>query len=323
MGAARLQGAASETPAVRDDAIEVQELRKRYGDFVAVDGVSFAVRRGEAFGILGPNGAGKTTTLEMIEGLRRPDGGRVAVLGRPVWPDPQSVQALIGVQLQSTALFDRLTARELLMLFAEFYSRRDARERSDAVLAMVGLEEKADAYANQLSGGQQQRLAIALALVHDPAIVFLDEPTTGLDPQARRNLWDVIRDVNGAGKTVVLTTHYLEEAEELCERVAIMDGGQVIALDTPAALVASLQADARLAFSASDLGGIDLSALPAVHTATEVEGSHVLYTSDAPATVYALLEAARSRGLALADLSVRGPSLEDVFLHLTGREFRE
>jgi ABC-2 type transport system ATP-binding protein len=308
--------------AAAESAIAVRDLRKRYGSFTAVDGVSFSVRRGEAFGILGPNGAGKTTTLEMIEGLRPPDGGDVSVLGRPVWPEPQTVQELIGVQLQSTALFDRLSGRELLTLFAEFYGRRDARERTEAVLAMVGLEEKGNDYANRLSGGQQQRLAIALALVHDPAIVFLDEPTTGLDPQARHNLWDVIRDINGAGKTVILTTHYLEEAEELCERVAIMDGGRIIALDTPPALVASLQADARLSFTAEELGQVDLERLPAVRSLTRVEGSYVLYSSDAPASVLALLHAARAHGVALADLSVRGPSLEDVFLHLTGREFR-
>ena len=175
------------------DAIRVHDLTKRYGSHVAVDGISFDVQQGEAFGILGPNGAGKTTTLEMIEGLRRPDSGQIEVLGRPVWPDPRSVQAQIGVQLQSTSLFDRLTARELLALFARFYNRSDGRERAEHVLALVGLESKADAYAGTMSGGQQQRLAIALALVHDPELVFLDEPTTGLDPQARRNLWDVIR----------------------------------------------------------------------------------------------------------------------------------
>jgi ABC-2 type transport system ATP-binding protein len=306
----------------RSAAISVSGLRKTYGSFTAVDDVGFDVADGEAFGILGPNGAGKTTTLEMIEGLRRPDAGAIGVLGRPVWPDPQGVQALIGVQLQTTSLFDRLSARELLVLFAEFYSRPDAGERAEAALAMVGLSEKAGSYAGRLSGGQQQRLAIALALVHDPQIVFLDEPTTGLDPQARRNLWDVIREVKGSGKTVVLTTHYLEEAEQLCDRVAIMDGGRIIALDTPQALVAGLHADARLSFSA-ELSGLELERLPAVRSAARVDGTHVLYSSDAPASVLALLEAARERGVPLADLSVRGPSLEDVFLHLTGREFRE
>ena len=285
-------------------AIAVSGLTKRYGTFVAVDGVGFDVRQGEAFGILGPNGAGKTTTLEMIEGLRRPDAGEVYVLGRPVWPDPRSVQQLIGVQLQSTTLFDKLTARELMELFARFYGRTDGRARADDTLALVGLEAKADAFAEDMSGGQQQRLAIALALVHDPEVVFLDEPTTGLDPQARRNLWDVIRRIRAAGKTVVLTTHYLEEAEQLCERVAIMDNAQVIALDTPAGLIASLGADARVSYVA---GGEE----------------QVLYAADAQQAVLTLLDEARTQGTAIENLSVRGPSLEDVFLRLTGREFRE
>jgi ABC-2 type transport system ATP-binding protein len=285
-------------------AIAVSGLTRRYGAFVAVDGVDFEVRQGEAFGILGPNGAGKTTTLEMIEGLRRPDAGEVHVLGRPVWPDPRSVQQLIGVQLQSTTLFDKLTARELLELFARFYGRTDGRARAGDALALVGLEAKADAFAEDMSGGQQQRLAIALALVHDPEVVFLDEPTTGLDPQARRNLWDVIRRIREAGKTVVLTTHYLEEAEQLCERVAIMDNAKVIALDTPAGLIASLGADARVSYVA---GGEE----------------QVLYAADAQQAVLTLLVEARTQGTAIENLSVRGPSLEDVFLRLTGREFRE
>jgi ABC-2 type transport system ATP-binding protein len=285
-------------------AIAVSGLMKRYGDHVAVDGVTFEVREGEAFGILGPNGAGKTTTLEMIEGLRKPDGGDIRVLGRPVWPEPRAVQQLIGVQLQSTSLFDKLTTRELLDLFARFYGRTDTRQRAEQALELVGLEEKGDAYAEDLSGGQQQRLAIALALVHDPQVVFLDEPTTGLDPQARRNLWDVIRAINEAGKTVVLTTHYLEEAEELCERVAIMDRARVIALDSPAGLIASLGADARISY-------------------VEDGQEHTLYAKDAPQAVLDLLDSARARNTRIDNLTVRGPSLEDVFLNLTGREFRE
>jgi len=287
------------------DAIRVDGLTKRYGDHVAVDAIAFTVEQGEAFGILGPNGAGKTTTLEMIEGLRPPDGGEVEVLGRKVWPDPRAVQGRIGVQLQSTTLFDRLTSRELLELFARFYDRTDGADRAEQSLRLVGLESKADAYAEDMSGGQQQRLAIALALVHDPDVVFLDEPTTGLDPQARRNLWDVIRAINDeAGKTVVLTTHYLEEAEELCDRVAIMDAARVIALDTPAGLVASLGADVRVSY-------------------VENGEERVEYVPDAQAAVLALLERAQRDGSRIESLLVRGPSLEDVFLRLTGREFRE
>jgi ABC-2 type transport system ATP-binding protein len=287
------------------DAIQVQGLTKRYGDHVAVDGISFSVHQGEAFGILGPNGAGKTTTLEMIEGLRKPDAGDIEVLGMPVWPDPTGVQARIGVQLQSTALFDRLSARELLELFARFYASEDPAGRARRALGLVGLEAKQDDYAARMSGGQQQRLAIALALVHDPDVVFLDEPTTGLDPQARRNLWEVIRTIHDeAGKTVVLTTHYLEEAELLCDRVAIMDEARIVALDTPAGLIASLNADARVAY-------------------TDEQGEHVLYAHDAQAAVLEVLEAARAAGRPVEGLSVKGPNLEDVFLNLTGREFRE
>ena len=287
------------------DAIRVDNLTKRYGEHVAVDAISFAVSEGEAFGILGPNGTGKTTTLEMIEGLRRPSAGTIEVLGRPVWPDPRAVQARIGVQLQSTTLFDRLSARELLELFARFYDRADGVKRAQESLALVGLEAKADAYAEDMSGGQQQRLAIALALVHDPDVVFLDEPTTGLDPQARRNLWDVIRAINDrAGKTVVLTTHYLEEAEELCDRVAIMDESHIIALDTPDGLIASLGADVRISYR---------------ENGTE----KVAYASDAQAAVLEALTEAQASGASIENLTVRGPSLEDVFLNLTGREFRE
>ena len=288
-----------------DAAISVAGLTKRYGGRAVVDGVTFEVRQGESFGILGPNGAGKTTTLEMIEGLRRPDGGEITLLGEPVWPDPRRVQARIGVQLQSTSLFDMLTARELLELFARFYLRPDAEERTRIALELVGLEAKADDYAKRLSGGQQQRLAIALALVHDPDIVFLDEPTTGLDPQARRNLWDVIRSINAdQGKTVVLTTHYLEEAEELCQRVAIMDESRIVALDTPAGLIATLDADARVSY-------------------TDASGDHTVYVRDAQTTVLEILERARQSGDTVANLAVRGADLEDVFMQLTGREYRE
>jgi ABC-2 type transport system ATP-binding protein len=288
-----------------DAAISVAGLTKRYGDQVAVDGVSFRVEQGEAFGILGPNGAGKTTTLEMIEGLRRPDAGEITLLGQPVWPDPRRIQARIGVQLQSTSLFDMLTARELLELFARFYLRTDSAERANVALQLVGLESKADDYAKRLSGGQQQRLAIALALVHDPEIVFLDEPTTGLDPQARLNLWDVIRSINTEQKkTVVLTTHYLEEAEELCERVAIMDQARIVALDTPSGLIAALDADARVSY-------------------TDGAGDHTVYVKDAQATVLEVLERARADGEKVSNLSVKGADLEDVFMRLTGREYRE
>jgi ABC-2 type transport system ATP-binding protein len=288
------------------EAVEARSLRRNFkGEIEAVRDIDLTVARGEVFGFLGPNGAGKTTTLEMIEGLREPDAGDVTVLGHSVWPDPRSIQTLIGVQLQTTSLFDMLTARELLVLFARFYLRADADERAESSLAQVGLESKGADYAKNLSGGQQQRLAIALALVHDPEIVFLDEPTTGLDPQARRNLWDVIRSINQEhGKTVVLTTHYLEEAEELCDRVAIMDEARIVALDTPAGLIEALDADARVSY-------------------TDSGGDHAVYVRDVQATVLEVLERARASGETVQNLSVKGADLEDVFLSITGREYRE
>jgi ABC-2 type transport system ATP-binding protein len=215
----------------------VRELRKRYGDLQAVDGVSFEVGEGEVFGILGPNGAGKTTTLEMIEGMRPIDSGTAIVDGVDVARDPREVKRRIGIQLQSSAFFDELTLVELLDLFAKLYGR-DVDPM--ALLAEIDLTEKARSQVRTLSGGQKQRFSIASALVNDPRVLFLDEPTTGLDPQARRHMWSLVRGIQERGHTVVLTTHYMEEAEELCDRVAIMDGGRIVALDTPQVLVDSL-----------------------------------------------------------------------------------
>lgn len=219
-------------------AIEVHDLAVAYGETRAVDGVSFEVAEGEFFGILGPNGAGKTTTLELVEGLRRPDSGSIAVWGRSPWPRSADLLRRIGVQLQTSAFFERLTAREQLRTFAALYAV--PARTADEWLERVGLEDKAGTRTEQLSGGQAQRLAIACALVHDPELVFLDEPTAALDPQARRNLWDLMEDLNESGRTVVLTTHYMDEAEHLCDRVAIMDRGQVLQLDTPRLLCAAL-----------------------------------------------------------------------------------
>jgi ABC-2 type transport system ATP-binding protein len=297
-------------------AIEVSDLRKSFGSLQAVDGVSFAVEAGETFGLVGPNGAGKTTTLEMIEGLRPPDSGDIAILGEAVWPHPQRIQNRIGVQLQTTALFEGLTAAELLALFARFYGPVPS-GRVAETLAAVGLTEKAGSRVKTLSGGQQQRLAIALALVHEPEIVFLDEPTTGLDPQARRNLWDVVEAIRAGGKTVVLTTHYLEEAERLCDRVAIMDEGRVMALDTPAGLVRSLSADARITFQSS-VGAEQLKELPGAREVEAVDGGFTLTSGDVEATVAALLA-----DVPVTHLEVARATLEDVFLSLTGREYRE
>jgi ABC-2 type transport system ATP-binding protein len=229
--------AARAAPASGQPIIVVTDLRKRYGSLTAVDGVSFAVSEGEVFGILGPNGAGKTTTLEMIEGMRPIDEGSAVIDGIDVRRDPRGVKRRIGIQLQASAFFDELNLLELLELFGQMYERDvDA----PALLAMVELTDKARAQVRTLSGGQKQRFSIASALVNDPRVLFLDEPTTGLDPQARRHLWGLVRRIQERGQTVVLTTHYMEEAEELCDRVAIMDGGRIIALDTPQALVDAL-----------------------------------------------------------------------------------
>ena len=217
--------------------VSVRELRKRYGEIEAVAGVSFDVARGEVFALLGPNGAGKTTTVEILEGLRSADSGSANVAGIDVTKDPSGVKQRIGVQLQQSAFPENFTAREIVDLFALFYDRRvDAM----SLLRAVGLEEKAKQMSDKLSGGQRQRLSIAVAMVNEPQVLFLDEPTTGLDPQARRNLWDLIRDIQKRGTTVFLTTHYLDEAEVLCDRVAIMDSGKIIALDSPRALITQL-----------------------------------------------------------------------------------
>ncbi|GAA3835244.1 ABC transporter ATP-binding protein [Nocardioides panacisoli] len=217
-------------------AISVSALTKAYGDLVAVAEVDLVVDDGEFFGVLGPNGAGKTTLLEMIEGLRKPDGGRVEVLGEHAWPRNPRLQPRIGVQLQSSAFFERLTAREQIRTFAALYGVAAA--AADGWLERVGLTEKAGTRVEDLSGGQAQRLSIACALVHDPDLVFLDEPTSALDPQARRNLWDLLSSINDAGRTVVLTTHSMDEAEALCDRVAVMDHGRVLEVGRPAELVA-------------------------------------------------------------------------------------
>jgi len=217
--------------------IKVHNLKKTYGDFQAVKGVSFEVKKGEIFGILGPNGAGKTTTLEMMEGLKSIDGGKATIDGLDVSKDPYGVKEIIGVQLQASAFFDRLSLVEILHLFSNLYAQnKDAAE----LLREVDLTEKSKSYVKSLSGGQKQRFSIAAALVNDPVALFLDEPTTGLDPQARRNLWELVQSIQKSGKTIIITTHYMEEAEVLCDRVAVMDNGKIIALDTPAKLIDNL-----------------------------------------------------------------------------------
>ncbi len=304
--------------------IDISNLVKTYGDVRAVDNVSLAVESGEVFGILGPNGAGKTTTLEMIEGLRKPDGGTITIDGIPAWPNPNKIKHLIGVQLQATALMDFLTVREMVRLFASFYGIRMGKSKADELLNEVALVEKAGSMINQLSGGQQQRLSIALALVNDPKVIFLDEPTTGLDPQARRKLWSVVERINAEGKTVVLTTHYMEEAEVLCSRVAIMDSGRVIALDTPEGLISSLESDVKITFTAKHpLDMQKLAKISSVSKLSQVDSSYSFYAGDVQKSIMSLLRLADSQEVKIENLNVAGADLEDVFLHLTGRGLRE
>ncbi|WP_067458688.1 ABC transporter ATP-binding protein [Actinomadura macra] len=295
--------------------IEVGELRKRYGDVRAVDGVTFGVDEGEFFGILGPNGAGKTTTLEIIEGLREADGGEVSVLGMRPWPRNPKLLPRIGVQLQASSFFERLTAREQLRTFGSLYGV--PARRADTMLETVGLTDKADVRVEQLSGGQAQRLSIACALVHDPELVFLDEPTAALDPQARRNLWDVLKKINTEGRTIVLTTHYMDEAEILCDRVAIMDAGRVLRLGPPATLVRGLDAPSRISVASGVLALDAARALPGADEAADDGVSLTISTRDPSAVV-----AAMAAEDALDGVQIRGATLEDVFLDLTGREYR-
>ena len=295
--------------------IVVNELRKWYGDTHAVDGVSFQVEEGEFFGILGPNGAGKTTTLEIMEGLRKADSGDVTLLGMPVWPRNPKVLTRIGVQLQASSFFERLTAREQIRTFASLYGVPAA--DADTMLEVVGLAEKADTRTDNLSGGQTQRLAIATALVHSPEVLFFDEPTAALDPQARRNLWDLLRDINAKGRTVMLTTHYLDEAELLCDRVAIMDHGKILELGPPASLVRGLDAPTHIGI---ETGLLSVDEARRMFPSADVSADEVslMISTREPAPVLAEL-AERN---ALRGLAVRGASLEDVFLNLTGREYR-
>jgi len=296
-------------------AIVVDNIRKSYGDLSAVDGVSFSVGEGEFFGILGPNGAGKTTTLEIIEGLREPDSGSVSLLGQAPWPRKMALLPRIGVQLQASSFFEKLTAREQLETFASLYGIT-ARKATE-MLELVGLADKANTREDKLSGGQRQRLSIACALVHDPDIVFLDEPTAALDPQARRNLWDVLRAIQERGKTIVYTTHYLDEAEILCDRVAIMDHGKILALDPPATLVRGLDAPTHVIVERGLMTVDDALALPGAEEAHTDDVSLTISTRKPAPVLTALAE--RN---ALDGLQVRGATLEDVFLNLTGREYR-
>ena len=303
--------------------VHVEGLRKTYGVTVAVDEVSFEVHEGEIFGMVGPNGAGKTTTIECLEGLRRPDTGTVRVLGIDPQREGQFLRTRTGMQLQSSNLPDRMKVWEALDLYASFYPK--AADWNE-LLAQLGLEEKRKATFSKLSGGQKQRLFIALALLPDPQLVFLDELTTGLDPQARHAIWDLVRDVRGRGKTVFLTTHFMEEAERLCDRVAILDHGKIVALDTPAALIRSLGAEERVIFSVDGSLPVGFEKALSGETHVEIQGRQISIRSKNGRKVSLVSEVVSLLGeqhVQFSDLRTEQPNLEDVFLSLTGREMRE
>jgi ABC-2 type transport system ATP-binding protein len=310
----------------RPPAIHCAGLVKRYGDVTAVAGLDLTVAAGECFGLLGPNGAGKTTTVEILEGLTPADAGVVEVLGR-AWSGGGADRALrerLGIQLQETKLPEKLSVEETIRLFASFYRQAHT---VDEVLDLVGLGEKRRAWYSKLSGGQKQRLAVACALVNRPELLFLDEPTTGLDPQSRRQLWDVVAAFRAGGHTVLLTTHYMEEAERLCDRVAILDHGRVIALGTPRELIAGLGAEHVVEFTLAGAAppdwDADLRALPGVRAVRSADGVVSLTVAELHHTLPALMGMLERRGQALASLTTHHASLEDVFVSLTGRRIRD
>ena len=301
--------------------LQVEGLEKRYEDVHAVRGVSFSVNEGEVFGLLGPNGAGKTSTIEVLEGLRVPDGGRVSVCGFDPQKNPNELKHEIGAALQSTSLPDKIRVIEAVRLFASFYRRR---RKPEDLLKRFGLEEKRNAFYSQLSGGQKQRLALAIALVNDPKVLFLDEPTAGLDPQVRREIYDIIEELKRDKKTIVLTTHYIEEAERLCDRVAIVDHGKVITEGTPRELkqrsADTTRVEVRLAKPTAN--GC-LKTLDGVVDAREVDGAYVLHCKRTAPAIVSLVKHLDAEQNELVSLEIATPSLEDVFIELTGRRLRD
>jgi ABC-2 type transport system ATP-binding protein len=303
-----------------DTVIEVKDLTKTYGSTIAVDHISFQVMEGEIFGMVGPNGAGKTTTIECIEGLRRPDEGSVTIFRLNPIANRMEIAERIGIQLQESGLPARLKVAEALSLFASFYEEN---ADVDELLDLLGLSEKRSSAFTKLSGGQKQRLFIALALINKPNVVFFDELTTGLDPQARRRMWDLVRQIREQGTTVFLTTHYMEEAERLCDRVLIIDEGVVVALDTPEALIRSLGVEKRLVFKVPDNSTIPpLEDIPLVNQVEKI-GDRVVVYGYGERFASTVVRAMEDAALDFLDLRTEQPTLEDVFLNLTGREMRE
>ena len=306
--------------------LEVKGLRKAFGSVQAVEEISFSVENGEVFTIIGPNGAGKTTTLEMIEGMQAPDRGTISISGMTWDKDADRIKTIIGVQPQSSALFDLLTVEENLDLFGSFYPHS---KQSSEVLEMINLTDHRRKNVKSLSGGQRQRLAIGLAMISDPQIIFLDEPTTGLDPQARRNIWDIVLKLKELGKTTILTTHYMEEAEKLSDRVCIVDQGRVVPLDTPANLIDSLtkEREVRLYFQDGESAAAETEQVAkgdSTVVRTELDGSSLKLWSVRPEeTLYGVFGFTKEKGYRVEQVSIREMSLEDVFIAFTGKEWRD
>jgi ABC-2 type transport system ATP-binding protein len=306
---------------MNNSILQVENLVKRYGDVEAVRGVSFNVEEGEVFGLLGPNGAGKTSTIEIMEGLRTPDSGRVSVCGLDPQKNPQELKHEIGAALQSTSLPDKLRVMEALRLFASFYRRQ---RNPEELLKRFGLQEKRNTFYIQLSGGQKQRLALAMALVNDPKVLFFDEPTAGLDPQVRREIYDIIEELRREKKTIVMTTHYIEEAERLCDRVAIVDHGTVIALGTPRELKERSGDKTRLEVRLARPEPQEiLKNLEGVSDCRILGDSYILHCQRPPQAIVSLVKYLESTGNELISLEIATPSLEDVFIELTGRRLRD
>lgn len=314
-------------PAIQEQsngsALVIHELRKSFADVVAVNGLNLEVKRGECFGLLGPNGAGKTTTIEICEGLISPDAGTVQMLGHSWRDHTDELRQRIGIQLQETQFPEKLTVEEVISLFRSFFRQGLTVEQA---IAMVQLEEKRKSRVGGLSGGQKQRLAMACALVGDPELLFLDEPTTGLDPQARRNLWDLVIQLRTAGRTIILTTHYMDEAERLCDRVAVMDHGRIIALGAPSELITSIGGEQIVEFAigaSAPFNAAMLTEIQGVQSHRVHAGLHQLFVSELHTAVPRIFESLAAEGLDLTDFRTHSATLEDVFVSLTGRNLRD